>query len=124
MTSDDSNAFSDGSLPVIACELSALTERQRRRRAELAEMLRVGVCEVTGLPSGYAFHFARDPVTVRKIEELIAFESLCCAFLTMATRLDAAGDRLVLEITGGPGVREFVSAQFGIGGSLSAREDS
>jgi len=111
-------------LPVIACELTALTEAQRRRRAELAEILRCGVHEVTELPSGYAYHLDRDPSTIERIEELISLERLCCTFLTMATRVDAASNRLVLEIGGGPGVREFVAAQFGIGGSLSPREGS
>jgi len=92
-------------LPVIACELTALTEAQRRRRAELAEILRGEVHEVTELPSGYAYHLDRDPSTVQKVDELISLE------------------RLVLEIGGGPGVREFVAAQFGIGSSLPPREE-
>jgi len=110
-------------LPVIACELTALTEAQRRRRAELAEILRGEVHEVTELPSGYAYHLDRDPSTVQKVDELISLERLCCTFLTMSTRIDVATDRLVLEIGGGPGVREFVAAQFGIGSNLPPREE-
>jgi hypothetical protein len=60
------------SLPVIACELSTLTEAQRRRRESLAEILRAATREVTDLPSGYAFHLDRRPGTARQVEELIS----------------------------------------------------
>jgi hypothetical protein len=100
-------------LPAIACELSALTENQRRRRETLAKALRGCVLEVTDLPSGYAFHLQRLPTTVSLVEELISLERLCCSFLTLATRIDAASDRLVLEMSGGDGVRAFIASQFG-----------
>ena len=97
---------------MIACVLSALTVDQRLRREALAETLRAGVREVTDLPSGYAFHVDRNPATVGQVEELIALERLCCSFLTMTTRIDAESDRLVLEMTGGEGVRAFIRKEF------------
>ena len=110
------------SRPVIACELAALTEAQRHRRETLAELLRASVLEVRDLPSGFAFYLDRRPAIERHVDELIALERLCCSFLTLATRIDVASDRLVLEMTGGPGVRAFIAAQFGVGGGLTPKE--
>ena len=112
------------SLPVIACQLSSLSEDERRRRAELAEVLTTGVVEVTDLLSGYAFHLDRRPEVVAQVEELVGLERRCCSFLTFATRVDAASDRFVLEISGGAGVRDFIAAQFSIGGRLTPKEAS
>jgi hypothetical protein len=109
---------------VIACELSALTEAERVRRAELADVLRTGVVAVTDLPSGYAFHLERRPALVAQVEELVALERRCCSFLSFATAIDAASDRFVLSISGGPGVREFIAAQFSTGGRLTPKEES
>ena len=110
------------SLPVIACELSALGEGERRRRAMLADAVRASVVAVTDLPSGFAFHLDRRPTTAQQVEELIALERLCCPFLTLATRIDPASGRLVLEMTGGAGVREFIVAQFGVERRLNPKE--
>ncbi len=107
---------------VIACDLSALTDDQRRRRGTLAEALRGGILEVTELPFGYAFHLDPNATTAQQVEDLIALERLCCSFLSFATRIDVANERLVLEITGGNGVKAFVAAQFGIGGTLILEE--
>lgn len=109
---------------VVACELTALTADQRLRRAALAERLRAEVLEVTDLPSGYAFHLDQNAATAQGVEQLVALERVCCPFLTLATRIDSANDRLILEIGGGEGVREFIAAQFGIGRRLRSKEAS
>jgi hypothetical protein len=110
------------SLPVIACELSVLSEGERRRRALLADAVRASVVLVTDLPSGFAFHLDRRPTTAQQVEELIALERLCCPFMAFATRIDPASGRLVLELTGGTGVRGFIVAQFGIERRLNPKE--
>ena len=99
---------------MIACELSALTEIERRRREVLADILRREVLEVADLPSGYAFYIDRRTENVQRVAELVALERRCCSFLTFATRIDDATDRLVLEMTGGDGVRAFINAQFSL----------
>ena len=106
----------------VACELSALDAAERLRREELAGALRASVAAVAELPDGYAFHFDAQPDTVRRVEELIALERRCCSFLIFETRVDAASGAFVLEMTGGPGVREFINAQFVDGASPGPKE--
>jgi len=101
---------------LIACVLTALSEPQRRRRAALAVALQVGTCDVVERPSGYAFHLDPGSVVAQRVEELIALEKLCCPFLTFATGVDAATGRVVLEVSGGKGVKAFLAARFGLGG--------
>jgi hypothetical protein len=110
------------SLPVIACELTALTESERLRRETLAKSLLALVTEVKDLPAGYEFHLERHPATERQVDELIALERVCCPFLTLASRVDGETGRLVLEMAGGPGVRAFIAAQFGAQGALIPKE--
>jgi hypothetical protein len=117
---DRADSSSGRSLPVLACELSALSADQRRRRGELAEAIFASAVEVRDLAAGCAFQFEREQALERRLAELIALERLCCPFLTMETRVDEAADRLVVEITGGPGVREFIAAEFG---GLPSRQD-
>jgi hypothetical protein len=119
---DAGGSSSDLPLPVIACELTALTEEERRRRQTLAESLFASVVEVEDLAAGYAFYFDRRPATEREVGELVALERLCCPILGLSSRIDGESGRLVLEITGGQGVRAFIAAQFGVQGGLTPKE--
>ncbi len=102
-------------LPVLACELSALTEAERARRAVLAREILGAAIEVRALSTGYAVHIDANRASALQIEELIDLEERCCSFLRFARRVGAGDGRLVLEITGGPGAKEFIAAEFGIG---------
>ena len=118
----------------IACDLLALTPEQRGRRTALAETLREAVVSVTELPDGYALRL-RSPRQgslrqgsglAREIEELMSLERKCCSFLRFAIQKETEGtvpksgtipsgsDTIELSITGEPGVKEFIAAQFGL----------
>jgi len=110
------------SLPVLACELSALTEEQRGRREALAHRLKGQIVDVEELPTGYAVYVPSNDDSGQLIEELVALERKCCAFLTFDSRIDPENDALVLSITGGPGVKAFVAEQFAFRGRLKPSE--
>ena len=65
----------------LACELSALDEIDRKRRAVLLAWLQVGTVDVKELSNGYAFYL--DPVSLaaQHVDEFISLEQLCCPFL-------------------------------------------
>ena len=102
-----------GGLPVIACELGALSPPERQRRAELADALKSAIVNVTDLPSGYEIHVGGDAVIATEVHEFVALERRCCPFLTLQIATDPASGRMIVTITGGPGVKEFIAAQFG-----------
>ena len=41
----------------LSCNLAALDEAQRKRRALLAEWLQVGTVDISDVPDGYEFHY-------------------------------------------------------------------
>jgi hypothetical protein len=80
-------------LPVIACELAALSEQERVRRASLAGAMSAAVIEVAELPSGYAFHLDRTAAVARVVVELVGLERKRCPFLRFSSRIEPARDR-------------------------------
>ncbi|MGI8785890.1 MAG: hypothetical protein ACR2L2_19825 [Acidobacteriota bacterium] len=113
MTEPDPGANSNG--PVAwSCDLSALDEAQRKRRALLDEWLQVGTCEIIERPDGYAFWLHPDCLIAQHVDEFIALEQLCCPFVRFRVLTDTEHEGPVLEIGGGEGVKEFVHAHFGI----------
>ena len=101
----------------LFCNLSALSETQRKRRALLAEWLQVGTVDVNELPDGYAFHLDRVSLAAQHVEEFIALEQLCCPFLQINVRRDPGRGGPVVEVGGGEGIKAFVASQFGIRGA-------
>ena len=99
----------------LSCNLAALDEAQRKRRALLAEWLQVGTVDIIDVPGGYAFHL--DPVSLaaQHVTEFIALERLCCPFLTLNVRPGRGDHGPVLEVSGGEEIKAFVASQFGIG---------
>jgi RimJ/RimL family protein N-acetyltransferase len=93
----------------IAC---TLTERElaERRAGLLAELGRHRQ-EVRWLPDGAAFRYSSAAPVVDLLTEFVRLESRCCPFLRFRLTLEPAGGPLWLELTGGPGVREFLEAQ-------------
>ena len=94
----------------IACSLDALTQAERRRRAQLARGFAASIRAVTELPDGYAFSIAPD-VPAAELRELIELEKRCCPFLTIELLGARAQEETVVGMTGGPGVKEYLRAQ-------------
>ena len=98
------------------CNVSALDEAQRRRRALLAEWFQVGTVDVHELSDGYAFHLDEVSLAAQHVDEFVALERLCCPFLRLKVRRGPGHSGPVLEIGGRDGVKDFVASQLGIRG--------
>lgn len=92
-----------------ACRREALAPADRARHAALTEELRSGARSVEELPRGYAFRFPDDPPLSRRLVEWMALERRCCPFLEFEIVLGEAGEPVVLRLTGGQGVKEFLA---------------
>jgi hypothetical protein len=99
---------------VFACNLTALDDAQRTRRALLEQWLQVGAADVREFPDGYAVHLDRAARVAEHLEEFVSLESRCCPFLDLRVRPGSADGGPVLEIRGGEGVKAFVVTQFGL----------
>jgi hypothetical protein len=96
----------------IACDLGALTTTERERRAALASQLRARVIAIKDRELGYRLNYAAD-TPLPLLAEWIGLERRCCPFLAFTIELPAAGASIVLHLSGGEGVKEFLTAALG-----------
>jgi hypothetical protein len=98
----------------FVCDMTALDPHERARHHALAATLRPAILGFEELADGYAARFPREPERVRELAEFVTYESRCCPFLTLAVELAGDGGPLRLRVTGAPGVKPFIRAEFGI----------
>jgi hypothetical protein len=94
----------------LFCDLDALSVAERQRRHELAAAVARAVRKITEMNDGYAVTIDARKITVGAIDEWIALEKRCCAFLNF--RVNSAEQALTVEMTGEAGVKEFLRAEF------------
>lgn len=94
-----------------ACRLDALAPADRARHAALTEELRSAARSVEELSRGYAFRFSDDSALARRVIEWVALERRCCPFLEFEIVLGATGEPVILRLTGGEGVKEFLAEE-------------
>ena len=97
----------------FACDRAALNPGQRKRHFdELGPKLRTLVLGAGELPEGYEFRFPGDGASVQLLAEWTAGEHLCCPFFDIDLRLDREGGAAWIRLTGRPGTKEFIRADF------------
>jgi len=99
----------------IACVLGALSPAERERRESLAEQLRKAITGVTELADGFALRLRDDDSTWRDTAELITLERRCCPFLGFQLVAEREQAAFSLQLTGRPGVKEFLRDEFELG---------
>lgn len=98
--------------PPIACRLDALTPADRERQQSLRGRLEAAVVERRETARGYLFVYRADAGVLDAAAAWIAIERRCCPFLDFTLEWHAGNDGPTLELSGGPGVKDFVAATF------------
>src|SRR5436190_13767579 len=97
----------------FACDRAALSPEQRKRHfEELGPQLRALVRQVRELSDGYEFQFPGDAASLQRIAEWTLGEHRCCPFFDIDLRLDREGGAAWIRLTGRPGTKEFIRADF------------
>jgi hypothetical protein len=97
----------------FACDRMALTPELRKRHFdELGPQLRTRVLQSRELPDGYEFQFPGDTPTFNLIAEWTAGEHRCCPFFDIDLRLEREGGATWIRLTGRPGAKDFIRADF------------
>lgn len=99
---------------LFVCNMNALTPDERARHGALAAQLHPHVTRFDELPQGYAARLPAQPELAPALTEFVTLERRCCPFLTLAIRFEPHDGPLALEITGPPGAKPFIRAEFGI----------
>jgi hypothetical protein len=97
----------------IACNLGAITDAERPRYFALRAQVLAGIEDVAELDDGFALRVGTDLVA---LAEWIAFERLCCPFLSFRLAVEGTGP-VRLELGGAAGVKDFLRAEFAVFGS-------
>ena len=99
----------------FACNALGLSPEVRKRHfEEVGPALLKLKRSMRELPSGYEFEFPADNRTYQLLTEWAFQERLCCPFFDITLRLDREDGPLWLRLTGRPGTKEFIKAEFGI----------
>src|SRR5256885_15430923 len=105
-------ATSKGESPFV-CNIGALTAADRARKEEISRSLRELIMNVRELPDGFEFQFRPEANTLPLLGEWTWSERLCCPFFDFVVRVEREGGRIALRLTGRPGTKEFIKADFG-----------
>lgn len=98
----------------FACRLDAFSPAERDRHAALTRDLFACARWIQEIPRGYAFRFPDDRALSRRLVEWVALERRCCPFLEFEILLGLEGEPVILRLTGGAGVREFLAAELAL----------
>jgi len=96
----------------VACRLGAFSPDEHARHSELMEQLAPIMKSPRELENGYAFPFESAPEQFVAVAEWITLERKCCPFLEFTLHWRPETNTPELRLTGGPGVKEFIAAQF------------
>lgn len=100
--------------PPIACNLGALDDEQRKRRADLAGELQNSVREIISTANGFTLRFSPNDLVLLKIAEFISLERQCCPFLDFQINWNEGDNAIELRLSGRQGVKEFLATEFGL----------
>jgi len=92
----------------VACTLSPAALRARRQGL-LSDLLRCAD-EHQEVPEGHLLRFAANDNVLGMIARAVDAERQCCRFVRFRITVEPDGGPIVLELTGPPGTREFISA--------------
>ena len=95
----------------IACQVDALDKAEWTRLKSLVPKLTATVASKRELPEGYAFEFPASAVPL--VGDWTWYVARCCPMVDYRLEIGAATrGRLVLTMTGGEGVKEFITLEF------------
>ena len=102
----------------FACNAFALSPEVRRRHFdELGPTLLKLKKSTRELPDGYEFELPRDKGTYQLLTEWVFQERLCCPFFDIDVRFERENGPLWLRLTGRPGTKDFIKAEFALANS-------
>jgi hypothetical protein len=96
----------------LACDLNAFGAEEHKRYVSLTKQLRSAIVEERELNDGYAFQISVERLSPTTIAEWIMLEQKCCPFFEFDLRFEANRGPVWLDLTGQPGVKDFIRDEF------------
>ena len=97
----------------IACQRldGVFTPEAEQRHGEIWARMEKELSRIEEMDSGYAFVYPLDDALFREIAEFVTYERLCCPFFAFGLELDPAKEYIRLSLSGGEGVKEFLTIE-------------
>ena len=95
----------------IMCNLQALTPAERTAHAATTKKLAAAVMKVEDVDGGYRIH-VNGTLAASELLQWVDAERRCCPFLDFEVRLAREDGARWLQMTGRPGVKAFMAAEF------------
>lgn len=101
----------DSEEPKLTCLLT--TPELQRRKATVIKSLKEKIRGHEEHDDGFAFQFQTTDGLLDELAEFIKTERACCPFFVFRLRVAADGGDTWLELSGPPGVKEFIRTEIG-----------
>ena len=98
--------------PVFTCNLKAISLARRPHYNDLFKRLLAAVRGRNEILNGYALNLDAKAITLSEVAEWISLERLCCPFLTLTLKASGNQPDWTLTLTGPPGVKAILDAEF------------
>ena len=94
----------------VSCDLSALSETQRRRHSELTSFMLNEQRSTEELEDGYRIEFPNNAHDFSMISEWVVLERLCCPFLSISLETGQDSNPIRVTIIGPSGTKQLLKA--------------
>ncbi len=94
------------------CNLNALTKVERASHQEVSQRVLASLRGVREVTDGYAFDLDGHLLSIKDIANWVELERRCCPFFDFHVEWRREDGPLTLQLTGRPGVKEFIRAEF------------
>jgi hypothetical protein len=96
----------------LYCNIKALKPAERAHHKQLTDKLIAARKEIVETEKGYEFQFTPAKISLAELADWVAAEGKCCSFFDFHIDLERAGSLLCLRLTGEPGIKGFIRAEF------------
>ena len=101
-------AGNDKDVPPLACDFTAMDDKQRERYRALRRRLGEDLEEARELEDGYAFRHSSEVLVA--LAEYVSLERLCCPFFDFAIEVGHGKGEVWLRMTGPEGAKGILEA--------------
>ena len=102
----------------LACDLGVFTPEQQARLRDLVQQVFAACRDAEEQPDGYRLRFpteadrAGGAALALSITEWTTLERLCCPCITFAIEFESEQGPIAVRMTGRPGIKPFLLAEF------------
>jgi hypothetical protein len=96
----------------FVCNLNALTKAERASHHDVSQRMLASLRGTREVADGYAFELDGHQFSIKDVASWVELERRCCPFFDFHVEWRREDGPLTLQLTGRPGVKAFIHAEF------------